>query len=245
MTNQATLSRRSLLKWTAALGGTAMLAEGGLHFGLKKAEAAPQAAPAADKWVAAACWHNCGGRCLIKANVVGGVITRVKTDDNHPDSVEYPQQRGCQRGRAQRGQIMGADRLKYPMKRAHWAPGGGDKSLRGKDTWVRISWDEALDIVASETKRISAKYGFNSIYALGSEIPAAAARESLDRAAIARALDEQCPTQPHARDATDARRSGRAPRSPRPQPPGGPLRSQGMRACASPDLRSQRGRRSP
>jgi anaerobic dimethyl sulfoxide reductase subunit A len=163
----ATLSRRSFLKWTAALGGTAALASGGLHFGLKKAEAAPQAAPTADKWVAAACWHNCGGRCLIKANVVGGVITRVKTDDTHPDSVEFPQQRGCQRGRAQRGQIMGADRLKYPMKRAHWAPGGGDKSLRGKDTWVRISWDEALDIVASETKRISAKYGFNSIYAPG------------------------------------------------------------------------------
>ena len=40
------------------------------------------------------------------------------------------------------------------MKRKNWAPGGGNKGLRGKDEWVRISWDEALDIVASEIKRI-------------------------------------------------------------------------------------------
>ncbi len=63
-----------------------------------------------------------------------------------------------------RGHVSGAvlsecrfvrpDRLKYPMRRKHWAPGGGDKSLRGKDEWVRISWDEALDIVVSELKRI-------------------------------------------------------------------------------------------
>jgi anaerobic dimethyl sulfoxide reductase subunit A len=45
------------------------------------------------------------------------------------------------------------------MKRANWAPGGGDKSLRGRDSWVRISWDEAISIVTSEIKRIDAAYG--------------------------------------------------------------------------------------
>ena len=60
--------------------------------------------------------------------------------------------------------MFGADRLKYPMKRAHWEPGGGQKELRGVDEWVRISWEEALDIVACEINRIKAKYGNASIY---------------------------------------------------------------------------------
>ncbi len=158
------VTRRSFLKWSAALGGTAALA-GGLNFGLKKIEEVAAASRAADggKWVTAACWHNCGGRCVIKANVVDGVVTRVKTDDTHEDSPNYPQQRGCVRGRAQRKQIFGVDRLKYPMKRKNWEPGGGNKELRGKDEWVRISWDEALDLVAGEIKRIKDTYGNASI----------------------------------------------------------------------------------
>jgi anaerobic dimethyl sulfoxide reductase subunit A len=115
------------------------------------------------KWITAACWHNCGGRCLNKAYVVDGVVIRQKTDDTHSDSPDYPQQRACWRGRSQRQQVLGADRLKYPMKRKNWEPGGGKKELRGKDEWVRISWDEALDLVANELKRIKGKYGNESI----------------------------------------------------------------------------------
>jgi len=59
--------------------------------------------------------------------------------------------------------LYSADRLKYPMKRRNWAPGGGKKELRGRDEWIRISWDEALDILASETKRIKEKYGNQAI----------------------------------------------------------------------------------
>ena len=152
---QTLISRRTFLKWSAVLGGTAALA-GNLEVGLQPAQAAAPAAVAlaAGKWVAAACWHNCGGRNLNKAYVVDGVVTRQKTDDTHADSPDFPQQRGCARGRSQRMRAFGADRLKYPMKRAHWAPGGGDKSLRGRDDWVRISWDEALTILANETIRI-------------------------------------------------------------------------------------------
>ncbi len=113
----------------------------------------------AGTWIPSACWGNCGGRCLNKAFVVDEIVTRQKTDDTHADSPDFPQQRGCARGRSQRMRIFGADRLKYPMKRAHWEPGGGNKSLRGKDEWVRISWDEALDIVTSEIKRITEQYG--------------------------------------------------------------------------------------
>ncbi len=119
------------------------------------------------KWVSAPCWHNCGGKCLNKALIVDGVVVRQKTDDTHEDSMDYPQQRGCLRGRAQRKQVLGADRLKYPMKRKNWEPGGGKKELRGQDEWERISWDEALDIIADEIKRISETHGSTAIYANG------------------------------------------------------------------------------
>ncbi|MBI5349801.1 MAG: molybdopterin-dependent oxidoreductase [Chloroflexi bacterium] len=160
------MSRRSFLKWSTALGGAAVLSSD-LNLGLKKIDAAVAAAAAEGKWIPAACWHNCGGRCPIRANVADGVVIRVKTDDTHPDSPDYPQQRACLRGRSQRMQVLAADRIKYPMKRKNWEPGGGKKELRGKDEWVRISWDEALDIVASETKRIKDKYGNKAIYCPG------------------------------------------------------------------------------
>src|SRR5438045_1172217 len=83
------LSRRSFLKWSAALGGTTALVGGGLRLSLQpiaKAEAAP--APSSAQWVLAACWHNCGGRCANYALVQDGVVLRQKTDDNHPDSAD-------------------------------------------------------------------------------------------------------------------------------------------------------------
>lgn len=157
------LSRRSFLKWSAAVGGTAAIV-GGLDVGLKAIEASAAPAQQSDgKWVVAACWHNCGGRCPNYVYVQDGVVIRQKADDTHPDSPDFPQQRGCARGRSQRHQTFGADRLKYPMKRKHWEPGGGDKSLRGQDEWVRISWDEALDILASEITRIKETYGNEAI----------------------------------------------------------------------------------
>ena len=168
--DEAVLTRRSFLKWSAVLGGTVALAEG-LDLGLQavqRAEAA-DASSTSGEWITAACWHNCGGqRCVLKAQVVDGVVQRVKTDDTHPDTADHPQIRGCARGRSQQQQIFGADRLKYPMKRQNWAPGGGQKELRGKDQWVRITWDEALSIVASEIQRIQSKYGNESILELGS-----------------------------------------------------------------------------
>lgn len=156
------MSRRSFLGWSAALTTAAVVPT----YGLKKIDEARAAEQAAEEgeWISAACWHNCGGRCLNKALVVGGVVVRQKTDDTHPDSPDFPQQRGCGRGRSQRHQVFGVDRLKYPMKRKNWEPGGGKKELRGKDEWVRISWDEALDTVASELKRIKSEYGNESIF---------------------------------------------------------------------------------
>lgn len=93
------------------------------------------------EWKTAACWHNCGGRCLNKVLVQDGVVVRQKTDDTHEDSPDYPQQRGCLRGRSQRKQVFAEDRIKYPLKRAGWSLDAPNGELRGKDEWERVSWD--------------------------------------------------------------------------------------------------------
>ncbi|NLP43110.1 MAG: molybdopterin-dependent oxidoreductase [Peptococcaceae bacterium] len=161
------LSRRTFLKASAAAAASLSLT--GCANTLSTAKAG-QLGSNEGKWITAACWHNCGSRCLNKAYVVDGVVVRQKTDDTHPDSPDFPQQRACVRGRAQRNQVFGADRLKYPMRRKNWAPGGGKKELRGRDEWVRISWDEALDSIAEEIKRIKAEHGNRAFFPIGGPV---------------------------------------------------------------------------
>ena len=157
------IDRRDFLKGSAAV--TAAAALGGCatrETTLATAERRPRLTDG--KWIPAACWHNCGGRCMIQAYVVDGVPLRVKTDDTKPDTPDFPQQRACVRGRAQRNHVLAADRLKYPMKRKNWSPrGGGDKSLRGRDEWERISWDEAIDYIAGELNHARRNFGNRSI----------------------------------------------------------------------------------
>ena len=56
--------------------------------------------------------------------------------------------------------IYSPNRVLYPMKRVDWDPQGErNPQNRGKSKYVRISWDEALDIIAAEVKRMYATYG--------------------------------------------------------------------------------------
>ena len=115
----------------------------------------------AGEWMPIHCHQNCNQMCLNMGYVVDGVVVRQKTDDAREDSFDCPQQRGCLRGRSLRQQVYNADRIKYPMKRKSWQPGGGENAhgeLRGKDEWERIGWDEALDLVVGELKRVYAEY---------------------------------------------------------------------------------------
>ena len=100
--------------------------------------------------VITSCPHDCGGRCVLKVHLKNGVITRIETDNG-----EEPQLRACSRGRAYRQRVYAPDRLKYPMKRT---------GVRGEGRFERISWDEALDTVARELKRIKSTYGNEAIF---------------------------------------------------------------------------------
>jgi molybdopterin guanine dinucleotide-containing S/N-oxide reductase-like protein len=60
----------------------------------------------------------------------------------------------------ERDRVYAHDRIRYPMKRVDFDPNGDRHTdLRGKSHYERISWDEALDIVAGEIKRIQETYG--------------------------------------------------------------------------------------
>jgi molybdopterin guanine dinucleotide-containing S/N-oxide reductase-like protein len=63
-----------------------------------------------------------------------------------------------------RSLIYSKDRLLYPMKRVDFDPAGERNCRnRGISGYQRISWDEALDIVATEIKRVKNEHGPGSI----------------------------------------------------------------------------------
>jgi trimethylamine-N-oxide reductase (cytochrome c) len=62
--------------------------------------------------------------------------------------------------------IYSPNRILYPLKRVDWDPNGErNPQNRGKSKYVRISWDEALDIIVKEMNRVIKKYGPFSIFA--------------------------------------------------------------------------------
>ncbi|MDR1014004.1 MAG: molybdopterin-dependent oxidoreductase [Coriobacteriales bacterium] len=125
------------------------------------------------KWVTVACPQDgCNRGCLNQAYVVDGVVVRQRTDELVPDTPDNPQYRSCIKGRSIRRTVTAADRLKYPMKRKGWQPGGGSNvngHLRGVDEWERITWDEATGYIADEYRRIMDTYGPRAFLATGQD----------------------------------------------------------------------------
>jgi anaerobic dimethyl sulfoxide reductase subunit A len=98
--------------------------------------------------------HNCGGRCLLIAHVQDGKITRLDTDDR-PDSLASPQLRACVRGRAYLRRQYHPGRLLTPLKRT---------GRRGFGEFHPISWDEALDTVATQFEQVKRQYGSSALF---------------------------------------------------------------------------------
>jgi molybdopterin guanine dinucleotide-containing S/N-oxide reductase-like protein len=63
-----------------------------------------------------------------------------------------------------RGRIYNPLRLKYPLKRKGFKPGGGGPvDNRGKGEFERISWDEAIGTTAEEIERLRKAYGPSAV----------------------------------------------------------------------------------
>ena len=100
-------------------------------------------------WSGPGCHEGCG--VLLYVNKETGELEKVEGDPEHP----YNQGHLCPRCISLPQTVHHKDRLLYPMKR--------DKADRGKDKWQRISWEEAIDTIVAEFKRINETYGPGSV----------------------------------------------------------------------------------
>lgn len=92
----------------------------------------------------------CNAGCDAKVWVKDGRVIKVEGD------LSSPVTKGtlCAKGLASRDILYHPDRLRYPMKRV---------GERGEGKWQPISWDEALDTIATRFAEIEQKYGKESI----------------------------------------------------------------------------------
>ncbi len=128
-----------------------------------------------DKVVRSTHGVNCTGSCSWKIHVKQGVVTWETQQTDYPRTrpgMPNHEPRGCSRGASYSWYLYSANRLKYPMIRGrllkHWRklretlapveawaalmaePGMKDyKASRGLGGFVRVKWDEALDMVAA------------------------------------------------------------------------------------------------
>jgi len=103
-----------------------------------------------EKLVRTVCHTGCGMGCALLAHVKDGVLTKIE-----PADFPEPKYRHiCARGLASMKLVYHPDRLKYPLKRV---------GERGEGKWQRISWDEALETIATRLKETRERYGSRSL----------------------------------------------------------------------------------
>ena len=122
-------TRREFLKGLTATSATALLGPGLLTSG------AAAAASSEGTWkIAGSHWG------AIKALVKGGKVVEVKPfeKDRHPSDMY----------KGIHGLIYNSSRIRYPMVRLDWLKNreNSDRSQRGDNRFVRLTWDEALDL---------------------------------------------------------------------------------------------------
>jgi anaerobic selenocysteine-containing dehydrogenase len=93
----------------------------------------------------------CTARCGAIATVEDGRLTKLDPDPSHPTG-----QALCIKGRVAPELVYHPERLRQPLKRTR-PKGDADPG------WQVIGWDEALDTVAANLKRLSAEHGSKSV----------------------------------------------------------------------------------
>lgn len=138
------LNRRSFMKLTAVSGAAATGIGAGqqaLAGSIKLDTGGKDFSPTTKKELKAiptACWQ-----CVTRDAAIGYVEDgRLRKLEGNPSSIRTLGKL-CAKGQAGINQVYFPDRILYPMLRV---------GKRGEHKWKRISWDEALDLVASKLK---------------------------------------------------------------------------------------------
>jgi anaerobic selenocysteine-containing dehydrogenase len=100
-----------------------------------------------------ACPLDCPDACTIDATVVDGVVTKLEGTWDNPLTQGFL----CAKVRRFPRHVYGPERLTYPQRRA---------GAKGEGAFVRISWDEALDLVAARIRQVSERSGGEAILPL-------------------------------------------------------------------------------
>jgi len=139
------LTRREFLQATGAVGAASALTYyfGG-RFLAPSAEAQEGPPVLEEKWVPTVC-HRCPAGCGIMVRTVGGRAVKIE------GNILYPINAGriCPKGQAGLQVLYDPDRVKGPMKRTN--PKKGPNEDPG---FVPVSWEEALDDIASRLRRL-------------------------------------------------------------------------------------------
>jgi anaerobic selenocysteine-containing dehydrogenase len=122
--------------------------------------------------VHAACPHDCPDACGVLITVDNGRATRIQGDPAHPVTRGFL----CAKVAKYLDRVYSPDRVLYPMRRVaakgpekqqRLAPGRAGSSVPTQalptQAFQRISWDEALDEIASRFKQITADFGSEAI----------------------------------------------------------------------------------
>ncbi len=94
--------------------------------------------------VRATCPHDCPDTCALLVKVEDGVATEVKGDPEHPTTAGVL----CTKVSRYIERTYHPDRVLYPMRRV---------GRKGEGKFERISWDQALDEIASRLSAIAAR----------------------------------------------------------------------------------------
>ena len=144
-------TRREFLKGLTATSATALLGPGLLAAGLRTGEASVSAEGA---------WKTTGSHWgAIRAWVKGGKVVEIRPfeEDRNPTDMH----------KGIHGLIYNPSRIRYPMARVDWLKNrkNSDRTQRGDNRFVRLTWDEALDLFYEELERVQSEYGPWALYA--------------------------------------------------------------------------------
>ena len=102
--------------------------------------------------VHAACPHDCPDACGVLITVEDGKATKIQGDPAHPVTRGFL----CAKVAKYLDRVYSPNRVLYPMKRV-----GSKGPNQGQ--WQGISWDEALDEIASRFRSVAAEFGPESV----------------------------------------------------------------------------------
>jgi anaerobic selenocysteine-containing dehydrogenase len=106
------------------------------------------------------CSHDCPDSCAVLVTIdESGKATRVQGDPTHPVTRGFL----CAKVAKYLDRVYSPARLLYPMRRKPGAPKGRRPSGREAEAFERISWNEALDLIAKRLRTIADEHGPESI----------------------------------------------------------------------------------